>query len=78
MKNKNSWFIFGTVFVLIAGLALLRTLAQARKDRPAQDNREQQEQESKTTSGVFVRNGETVIRLSAEDQSQAGIETESL
>ena len=77
MKAKKLYLGLTVLFALIAGTALLRSYAQARKERPGQEDREQQ-QEAKTKSGVFVRNGKTVIRLGAEDQERAGIETASL
>jgi hypothetical protein len=81
MRAKNLYLVLTILFALIAGIALLRIYAQADKERPGQDHKEQQQQQqegTQTPSGVFVRNGKTVIRLSAEDQTRAGIETVSL
>jgi hypothetical protein len=77
MKSKKLWRVFAAAIALMAALALVRTFAQERK---AEHNREQKEQAQKEARAprVTVEKGRTAIRLSAEEQSQAGIETESL
>lgn len=78
MRSKHLRLALILGFALIAGIVLLRAFAQTRQDPPDQDNEEEQEESTQTPSRVAVRNGKTVIRLSAGDSSRAGIETESL
>jgi hypothetical protein len=73
MKNKHLRWALTLAFALVAGIALLRAFARTHKDPPGQD-----EETARTPSRVTVRNGETVIRLTAGDRSRAGIETETL
>jgi hypothetical protein len=52
---------------------MIRTLAQVRGAPSDQDEEEKKEQAIKTPSRVSVQNGQTVIRLDPETQSQVGI-----
>ncbi len=74
MRSKYTRLALTLAFAFIAGIVLLRTFAQMRKGTPGQD----EEVAGKTPSRVFMRNGETVIRLSPGGQSRAGIETLTL
>lgn len=78
MRDQYLRLAFTAAFVSIAGFVLLRAFGQTRKDPPDQDGQEQQEQTAKTPLRVTMRNGEAVIRLTADDRPRAGIETESL
>lgn len=78
MKLKSAHLVLAIVFALIAGIALLRSYAQGRKEQPGQERNERGHGEIRRQPRFTVENGRTVVRLSAEEQSQAGIETESL
>ena len=77
MKTRQLWRVLSVAIALIAAIAFVRTFAQARKGQPGAE-RKKQVQEENVPTGVSVENGRTVIHLSAEGQSQAGIETASL
>ncbi len=78
MRNRHLRLVLTLAFAFGAGIMLLRAFAQTRKDEPDQDEAEQQAKATQTPSRVTVRNGETVIRLTADDQSRAGIEAVTL
>lgn len=76
MKSKKLWRVFAAAIALMAALAMVRTFAQERKEESGQKRKEQTQEE--TPSHVALENRRTVIRLSAKEQSEAGIETVTL
>lgn len=78
MRNRHLRLVLTLAFAFGAGILLLHAFALTRKDSPDQDEEEQQAKATQTPSRITVRNGETVIQLTAADQSRAGIETETL
>jgi hypothetical protein len=77
MKSKKLWRVLAAGIGLVAVLALMRILAQGRKEESGRERKEQTQQ-GRRPSRVIMEDGRTVIRLSAEEQSQAGIGTKSL
>jgi hypothetical protein len=75
MRTKHLRLALIFAFVFIAGIVLLRAFSQMRKDPPDPEKEEEQEEAIRTPSRTVVRNGQTILRLSAEDQSRSGIET---
>lgn len=78
MKTGKLWKVFAAAIALVATVALAWTLAQERKGESGQERKEQVQEKNGAASRVAVVNGRTVIRLSVEEQSEAGIETERL
>jgi hypothetical protein len=78
MKSKELRLVLTTALILIVAIALLRAFARAPKGPPDQKGREEQQEGVQAPSRVLVRKGETLIRLSAQAQVRAGIETERL
>jgi hypothetical protein len=74
MRTRHLRWALILAFVFIAGIVILRAFTQMRKDPPDQDE-EDQEEAIRTPSRTMVRNGQTIIRLSAQGQSRSGIET---
>lgn len=77
MKSRTLWRVFAGAITLVAALALVRTFAQERKKERSREPKAEA-QEKATAPRVTVVNGKTVVRLSAEEQSQAGIATTTL
>jgi hypothetical protein len=77
MKSKKLWRVLAAAVAIVAALALVRTFAQEREEERGRERKEQIQEQTRPPR-VAVENGRTVIRLSAEEQSQAGIEIENL
>ena len=77
MKSQKFWRVIAAAIALVAALALVRTFAQEHKEERGREPGEEA-QEQATAPRVTDVNGRTMVRLSAEEQSQAGIETTTL
>src|SRR6516165_9662619 len=79
MINKTLKRVFGMVAVLVMTVIMIRMFAQVRKNPSARDEEEEEEEEAiKSPSRVSVQNGQTVITLDPESQSNIGITVASL
>jgi hypothetical protein len=76
MKSQHFLRVLSVAIALVAAIAFVRTFAQARKGQHGAEQKSHAQEES--TPLVRMENGRTVIRLSAQEQSQAGIEAEKL
>jgi len=71
--------LFVLTVVLAMVVLMIRTFAEVRKGPSDQDEKEEEkEQAIRTPSRVSVQNGQTVITLDPETQSQTGIVVEAL
>lgn len=77
MKSPKFWRVIAAAIALVAALALARTFAQEHKEERGQKPGEGAQEQS-TAPRVAVVKGKTMVRLNAEEQSQAGIETTTL
>ncbi|TAM80130.1 MAG: hypothetical protein EPN47_16700 [Acidobacteria bacterium] len=78
MKRNRLLLVTAATLTLIAGITLVRTFAQARKEQSNQERKERVQEGARPSSQTAMENGKTIVRLSAEAQTQAGIETEGL
>ena len=66
--------LFILTVVLVTAVLLIRTFAHVRKDPYDQDEEEEEKEEAvKTPSRASVQNGQTIITLDVETESQTGI-----
>jgi len=66
--------LFILTVVLVTAVLLIRTFAHVRKDPSDQDEEEEEKEEAvKTPSRASVQNGQTIITLDVETESQTGI-----
>lgn len=77
MKKNWKW-LFGAALALMLAVILTRTLAQGRKAAADPGNKDDAEEAIKTPSRVSIQNGQTILTLDADTQSQVGITVTSL
>jgi hypothetical protein len=72
MKRNWKWWLFGTALALMLAI-ILSTLSQGRKVAADQGDEEDEEEVIKTPSRVSIQNGQTILTLDTDTQSQVGI-----
>ena len=77
MKRRKLWRVFVAATAVVVALALVRAFAREQTKESGR-HPDKQAQQQTAPSHVVVENGQTVIRLSPEEQAQAGIETRIL
>lgn len=72
MKTNGKW-LFGAGLALILALILTLTLVPGRKVAADQGDEGDTEEANKTPSKISIQNGQTILTLDADTQSQTGI-----
>jgi hypothetical protein len=72
MKRNWKW-LFGAALALMLAVILTHTFALSRKVAADQGDEDDEEEAIKTPSRVSIQNGQTILTLDADTQSQAGI-----
>lgn len=73
MMKRNWKWLFGAVLALMLAITLIRTLSQGQKVVAAQGDEDDTEEAIKTPSRVSIQNGQTILTLDSDTQSQVGI-----